>query len=142
MFDPMPSGFDPTTVDLLPLDGVTPTRTVPLPDLDYCQADDPFEPAACYLMSFTSGQRGPRGRGRSYIGPVGEGNTDNGVTTGTANAALVDAWNTFLQALFDTDDAWVLTVASYTHSDHHPAEVITFENTIATQRRRQDQLRT
>jgi hypothetical protein len=51
------------------------------------------------------------------------------------------AWGAFASALSDPDAGPVLGVASYVHADFHAESSIRVDSLVATQRRRQDQLR-
>lgn len=97
-------------------------------------------PAVCGVLSFHTNQRGARGRGRMYIGPIGENDVVAGLITGTIPADCVDAWNTFNDDIAASPIAASLGVASYTHADIHGVTSISMRAQCATQRRRQDQL--
>lgn len=142
MFNPMPQSFEPLTIDVLPLDGVTPTQTFDLPTGgDLCQAGEECSPASAAIMSCQTGQRGPRGRGRSFIGPVAEAEIANGLLDSTDVDAMEDAWTEFVDNLEALSPQIFHVVASYTHEDMNPVTNRVFESVLGTQRRRQNQLR-
>lgn len=142
LFYPMPGAFEPLTIDVLPLDGTTPTQSFNLPNgIAFCSGDSDMSPASAYVMSLRTAQRGPRGRGRSYIGPVADSTIQDGQVFGESYENLQVAWAAFLEAASELDPLISLCVASYTHSDQHVVTGITFRQVLGTQRRRQDQLR-
>ena len=142
MFNPMPQSFEPDTFDILPLDGVTPTRQFDLdPGLQMCQAAEEMSPASAALISLRTDQRGPQGRGRSYVGPVAEAEMANGQLSVGSKNAMQDAWADFLEALAALDPEVLLVVASYAHEESYPVQTLNFELPLGTQRRRQSQLR-
>lgn len=142
LFEPMHPGFTPTTIDVLPLDGVTPTYTRTLEtEATMCEIGGEIVPAAAAIISFKTAVRGPRGRGRSYVGPVSESAVSDGVLDQIPRTDLSEAWETFLTNLGGGIDPVYLAVASYAHTEANPVTSITFERTLGTQRRRQNQLR-
>lgn len=142
LFYPMPVSFDPYGFDLLPLDGVTPTQTFTFPaPVGMCGGNSQGIPAAAAIMKIKTDVRGPRGRGRSYIGPVAEDQQDSGVLAVGARNSMQDAWNEFLPALQALDPEIFLVVASYTHGDYNLVVNLVWESILGTQRRRQQQLR-
>lgn len=142
IFQPMPASFEPFDIDVLPLDGTTPTRNFDMPPTHhFCNGGSQGIPAAALIMKWTTAVRGPRGRGRSYIGPVAEDMQDSGQAIAGALSTLTGAWNDMLTTLAGLSPIVSLCVASYTHSDFNVVTGISAERTLGTQRRRQDQLR-
>jgi len=142
MFNPMPQSFEPLTIDILPLDGVTPTRQFNLDSPgNLCQGAEEMSPASAAIISLRTDQRGPQGRGRSYVGPVAEASMENGQLDVDDAAAMQTAWSAFLTELAGLDPEVLMVVASYTHEEAYPVQDLNFEATLGTQRRRQDQLR-
>lgn len=88
---------------------------------------------AARVVSFSTSQRGPSGRGRIFLGPTGEDNTDGGDLINPA-ADCTDAWED-LRAAFDSAGI-ALHVASYLHANSHVVEHCTARPYVATQRRR------
>lgn len=142
MFNPMPQSFEPPTIDILPLDGVTPTRQFDLDPLqNLCQGAEEMSPASAAIISLRTDQRGPQGRGRSYVGPVAEASMENGQLEVADRVAMEDAWADFLSALAALDPEVLLVVASYAHEEAYPVQTLNHEIVLGTQRRRQSQLR-
>jgi hypothetical protein len=130
-----------TSIDLLPLDGHTATSTHELPDGLGGESSTAFVPQVAGLVSLHTAQRGPRGRGRQYMGPVGEGAITEGILEASPQAAMQSDWEQFITTLGEQSPAVVLVVASYTHADAHVVTSVHIDTVLATQRRRQDQLR-
>jgi hypothetical protein len=141
LFEPMPAGFAPTSIDVLALDGTSPTRNHALEnETTPCEGSGQTIPAAAFLMALQTNQRGPRGRGRMFVGPIGEATQAEGIAETTPLANLEGAWAGFLANL-GAPEPMYLAVASYTHAVAEPVTGIRFERVLATQRRRQNQLR-
>jgi len=98
-------------------------------------------PSVAALVSLRTTIRGPRGRGRQYVGPIVEQAQENGVMEGTTRANLQTAWLSFANDLQELDPAMALCVASYVHAEAVNVSTITVDQLTASQRRRQDQLR-
>ena len=104
-------------------------------------AGDPI-PSACAVLTQRTAQRGPRGRGRLYLGPMAEGDAGSGLIPGTKLTACVEAWIEFNENLVnDATTPCVMVVASYTHADAHNVTNFSMNPIQGTQRRRQNQLR-
>lgn len=138
MFEPMSNSYTLTTVDVTPLDGHTATQNHPLGHTIQGGSDGQYVPAVCACVSFKTLQRGPRGRGRIYIGPIAENAVNNGIITGFGDVTA--GWNAFNEDLADTDSAASLVVASYVHAQAGAVTAIGCDQPAATQRRRQRQL--
>lgn len=74
-----------------------------------------------------------------YVGPIVETTQTQGVANPTVVGLMTDAWEEFINKL--RDDLNPLVIASYTHADAHDVTSVRTDPLIATQRRRQDQLR-
>jgi len=135
---PMYSGYTISTIDVTPLDGSTARQTHPLGTSMGGAGTGGLLPAVAALVHFSTNRRGPRGRGRQYIGPVGEAGVSDGLML--SPTLVTDAWNEFNDNLAETDSLMSLCVASYTHSDVHGVTGIVCKTPVATQRRRQRQL--
>lgn len=98
-------------------------------------------PNLCALMSLHTAQRGSRGRGRCYVGPITETAQADGIFDATKAATMLTGWNNFIAALVANTPHLELVVASYRHADAHSITSIRVDSVCATQRRRQDQLR-
>jgi len=88
------------------------------------------------VMSFRTTQRGSRGRGRIYMGPIGEGNNENNFLSTTVQAGMVTQWSNFHTAMRAHTPVIDPVVASYVHADAHSITSIRADAKIGTQRRR------
>jgi len=130
--------IDSYTVTLL--DGSSAGQVINEPTTIGGQATGDIIPAAAAVLSFHTPQRGPRGRGRLYIGPIGEGVQAGGVLTGTNALDMVGAWQDVATDLAASSIAASLGVASYVHAEVNGVTSISMRPQIGTQRRRQNQL--
>lgn len=141
-FEGMNGSFVLHSLDALPLDGTSASASVP--GGGYSSGTSPsgeFSPASAIVVSLRTGVRGPRGRGRVYIGPVNEGIMADGQIPGANATEITAAWDAFRAALLAGTPALSLVVASYTHADANVVGSNICETVLGTQRRRQDQLR-
>lgn len=138
MFAPLYNGVRPDTFTILKLDGSSAgVEYVNLNSADG-QGSGEAVPAAAAVLSLRTATRGPRGRGRLFLGPVTEDQLDSGRIDSVVAVNTVTAWETFAAAMAIATKPMV--VASYTHSD---AEVVTgfsMRSAAGTLRRRQNQL--
>lgn len=127
------------TMDIIKLDGTSAQQTfTSTTDVDGQGTGDAI-PAQAGVLSMHSAQRGPRGRGRLYIGPVHESHSAGGmITPSDLPAAIALAWTNFAAAI-EPDDISIC-VASYVHSDAHVVTTFSMRSALGTMRRRQDQL--
>lgn len=129
-------------LNIIPLDGETATIYVPVDGQSITGGySGEIAPAVAGLVSLRTGIRGPRGRGRLYIGPVAEGALTDGFLVEDARSAMQSAWITSDAEMIAASPAVRLGVASYVHSEWNQILSINVEQACATQRRRQDQLR-
>jgi hypothetical protein len=98
-------------------------------------------PNMCAIVSMRTAQRGPRGRGRQYVGPIVETVQNDGSLDGTIRANMLTAWEDFQSNLEAGDPPLSLCIASYKHADFHSVTNITVDPIVGTQRRRLAQLR-
>lgn len=138
MFDPMSTGQTLTTFGITPLDGTTAEQEFTWAGIAGAATGE-IIPQGAAIVSLRTLQRGPRGRGRVYVGPVVEGEVINGAL-GDA-ATLQAAWIAFQAAMFAAAGAWVFEVATYKHLTSNTVTTIIADPLIGTQRRRMDQLR-
>lgn len=144
LFGPMHESFEPQGIALLPLDGVQATYVFSFPTPGtpaLCNGTGQIMPAVSALMTWRTLLRGPANRGRSYIGPVVESAVSDGVLDEPWLSDLEDSWSTFLAGLSAEDPAVRLCVASYVNAESTIVASGRSVRTLATQRRRQDQLR-
>lgn len=97
-------------------------------------------PQVAAVLSLRSNQRGPRGRGRLYLGPIGEDQQANGILNGSLASETAGAWAGVNTDLAASDSAASIGVASYTHADVHGVTHFSMRPQTGTQRRRLDQL--
>lgn len=141
MFDVLYSGLTLTSLSVLPLDGSSATFDVPIGAVIEGGGAGGVLPQVCTVVSLHTAERGSRGRGRVYVGPMGETQVSNGtVASGSQNTMLV-AWGQFHDDLLASPSGSELAIASYVHEDAHPVTNIRVDTVCGTQRRRQNQLR-
>lgn len=139
MFCPMPDEYVNPTLSILPLDGTSATYVHgPVTGLNGA-GDEDFAPALAAIASFRTAQRGPRGRGRMYVGPVAETSQTKGRLVGDALTNFPAGVANFIAQLVTEDTQ--LVVASYVHAEYNLVLSGTGETILGTQRRRQTQLR-
>jgi hypothetical protein len=144
IFGPMHTSFEPQSITIIPLDGTSASTEVARPagvDTELCNGSGEILPAVAALFSLRTNTRGPQGRGRSYIGPICESTCSDGVLDGGWIVDTQNAWNTWLGLLASSDPSIGICVASYAHDVAHLATSGLCRRVLATQRRRQDQLR-
>jgi len=141
MFSPMSGAYDCPQIGVTKLDGSSAQQIFNITSGTFLGGHSGSDaiPQACALLSLHTAQRGPRGRGRMYIGPIVEAAQANGVLNTTDGADMDVAWSDFISAM-DTDNM-PMVVASYVHADFHLLTSINIDSLVATQRRRLDQLR-
>lgn len=124
-----------TAIHVLPLDGTSAETIVAGSGLAGTSTGE-YIPAGCTVVSLKTAQRGSRGRGRVYLGPVGEGASTNGNILTADATTMATAWQTFITAMAAAGHQ--LVIASYVHTDSHPVTNHQVDIPIGTQRRRQD----
>jgi hypothetical protein len=139
MFACVSSAFRINGVSILKLDGSSATQSFVLATPIDGTSGAEFSPASAGIVKLQTTQRGPRGRGRQYYGPVGEDAMSNGGLGSSTTSAMSSGWADFLPGI--AADGAPLVVASYVHSDVHQVTAVTIEAILGTQRRRQNQLR-
>lgn len=97
-------------------------------------------PQVAAVLSLRTPQRGARGRGRLYMGPLSEGVVDNGIVESSVRADFIAGWTDFEAELTGSPIAASLGVASYVHAEVNGVTSISMRPQSGTQRRRQDQL--
>lgn len=134
---PVPEVFEPTSWEVIELDGSSASyvRTRGVGSRTLCLGEDtePIMEAAA-IVSLKTAVRGPRGRGRVFVGPLGEGAQNAGKLIGTFLTDGAGIWSDFAEALVGEDCA--LAVASYKHSTSATVTSTQVRNYIGTQRRR------
>ena len=140
MWGALSDGYVLNEVLLTPLDGSTAGQIHPLGTVIEGVSTGGVLPAVSVVLSMRTLQRGPRGRGRVYLGPISEGLVDNGLISLIDAQATAAAWTAFDSALAGTASAGSLVVASYVHAEAGGVVAISCRRQVGTQRRRQDQL--
>jgi hypothetical protein len=138
MWDSIQTSFACTTLEVTKLDGTTAGQPEAVTSFAGQSTGD-IVPAASGVLSLHTAQRGPRGRGRLYLGPPGEGIIATGQLASGTPANIAGAWATFNAAM--AADGFFHCVASYVHADSHDITSYRCDTLLGTQRRRQDQLR-
>lgn len=97
-------------------------------------------PQVAAVLSLHTPQRGPRGRGRLYLGPVGETEIDSGLISSGVRSAMVAGWTDWMTDMAASPIAASLGVASYVHTEVNGVTSLSMRPAAGTQRRRQDQI--
>jgi hypothetical protein len=134
------TGYQTEEILLTPLDGDSAGITVPLGVVLGGVGSGGIVPAVAAALSFRTLTRGPKGRGRIYMGPCGEGDIADGKVSVSIRDEVVEAWQDFDSNLAASSSAGSLGVASYTHAVVDGVTSISMRLPCATMRRRQDQL--
>jgi len=119
-------------IDVLPLDGTTATQSFSM-DGTNGQGSSDYIPQGAGVVSLHTGIRGPKGRGRIYVGPWGEGESLKGDLSGNA-ATTAAGWSDIKEALDGLE--LFLVVASYVHGVANGVVSISVDTRLRTQRRR------
>lgn len=134
---PVPAAFEPTSYTVIELDGSSASFEFPRPvgSETLCLAEDE-EPImeGAVVLSLRTGVRGPRGRGRLFIGPIGENIQNEGRIVGDSLTLLAPIWEEYITNLVGED--CVMSVASYAHAEANFIAGVTVQPYMATQRRR------
>jgi hypothetical protein len=135
----MASTYDQDTMEIIKLDGTSPTQTFAGVGNSSGQGNDQVVPQVATIISLRSLQRGPQGRGRLFLPAVAENMQNNGRLDPTNLALQQTAWEDFIDAMsLDSAD---LVVASYTHSAAYLVTSVIAQPVTGTQKRRIDRLR-
>jgi hypothetical protein len=97
-------------------------------------------PQVAGVLSMRTSERGSRGRGRLFLGPVGEADADAGLMSAGIPAGTVTAWNAVAEELADDPLNISFGVASYVHSEIAGVQTFSMRRAFGTQRRRQNQV--
>jgi len=135
------NGFQLSQFTVLALDGVSAGIVrVPSP-APHGGASGEAIPQVAQIVSFYTTTRGPRGRGRQFIGPATESEVSGGAFTVIFSAAVETNWNAFNTALGAAATPMALCVASYAHATQSEVSDIVAKIGSGTQRRRMDRVR-
>lgn len=139
-FDCVSDVYTCSHLTVIKLDGTSASQVVAFSETSG-QASGDVIPASSGVLSLRTNTRGPRGRGRLYLGPTGEGVQDNGSLGATTVTAMQSAWTTFIDDLAGLAHPLPMVVASYKHATSDYVVSVSMDTLCGTQRRRQDQLR-
>jgi hypothetical protein len=142
-FGPMLSAHEPQSISLTRLDGTSATFISNRPEgsLTLCLGTGQMMPSVAAVVSLRTKIRGPKARGRQYVGPIVEQAQENGVMDPTTRVNLQNAWVQYANDLRELDPEIALVVASYTHAESYLVDSINVDTLTGNQRRRQGQLR-
>jgi len=134
-FADVSSDYSFQAVDLTPLDGSTATQRISLATSHTGGTGGNYILNTCALLSMKTNQRGPRGRGRLYLGPISEGAFTNGAIT--SPGTMSNGWRDWEDEMTSSASVASLGVASYVHAEVNGVTSMTVKTKAATQRRRQ-----
>jgi hypothetical protein len=146
MWGSLTTGTFVTTVNIIQLDGVSPTFTYSTGSPTKWQGTSggTATPQVSTLLKLGTGHRGRSYRGRIYLPNTASSAFSIGVVSGPLVTSIGAAWNTFINALaVATPTPYTLQVVSYQRPPAHGAPfttdvtTLTCESYTATQRRRQ-----
>ena len=146
MWSPLPNTNPINTVNIIPLDGHSPTVAYSTGGGSKWSGGTQGDPMSqvCVLVSVHTSIRGRKGRGRVYLGPACEFTIANGQITSAAATLVQNGWTTFMANLAAVSPiGWDFGVAHYDRANGGAGAGFTpaagvFVNTLtATQRRRQ-----
>jgi hypothetical protein len=141
MFNSVAQSSILSTVDILPLDGVSATQTFVSPATALWRGETVSEAlfADATLVKLRTGERGRSKRGRIYLPFLAEGAMITGTIAAGSLAAMQAAWDTFAANM---DAAAIpLGVASYKLAVWTPLTGLQVEGATGVQRRRQSRFR-
>jgi len=139
-FSPVMSAFIMEHYLITLLDGHSAGQVIATGPVFGGAAGGQFVPNVAAVLSLHTPQRGPRGRGRLYLGPVGESAIDSGTVVSGTRTDCVAGWNDVDDALAASSITASLGVASYVHSEVNGVTSKSMRIPAGTQRRRQNQL--
>lgn len=138
MIAPLLDAVTVESLDIIALNGVSATQHFTLANTSSGTTTGDVIPAAAAVLSLHTGQRGPQGRGRLFLGPIGESGNIDGIFSPSLLTACVAAWTAFQADLFA--DGWAQVVASYVHGVNYTVLSHSMRPQLGTVRRRQNQL--
>src|SRR5215831_2671331 len=141
MFDTLYTGLTMETIQVLPLDGTSAAIDEVVPGTVGGGGSGGVLPQVCTVVSLKTATRGSRGRGRVFVGPMGETQVSNGVVATASLSTMGAAWPAFQSALVAASPSMGLVVASYEHGSAAPVTSFRIDTIVGTQRRRVNQLR-
>jgi len=140
-FEGMSNNFTVTGCDITPLDGTTASTTQDLGTEITGSGTGDIIPNMAAVESFQTTVRGPRGRGRMYIGPIGEATQSDGTLSGGVASGMTTGWANLIAAMAAGSPSVQLVVASYVHGDANDVVSNRTDALVGSMRRRLDALR-
>lgn len=140
-WDCLSEDYVATTILVTPLDGSTAGLVHPLANTPQGGGTGDKIMQGAGLISLRTTQRGSRGRGRLYIGPITEEKQDSGIIGLATQTAMTTGWGEVFAAMLLATPRVEPGVASYLHADWHELQSLSVDRIIATQRRRLDAIR-
>lgn len=141
MYDTLYTALTLTNIEVLPLDGVSAKSDVAVGTPFGGGGSGGVLPQVATVVSLHTTQRGSRGRGRQYVGPMGETQVTNGLVASGSLSTMLAAWSAFATALKAGSPVTELVIASYKHASFQEVTNFRIDSVCGTQRRRQNQLR-
>jgi len=141
MFSVVGQDFTLDTIAITPLDGSTATthHSLGVGVAGQATGQAMLNMAAC--LNFGTTQRGSRGRGRVFLGPITESvNTGENNWDGAQRTDLRNDWAAFITACGTDSPSVVLGVASYAHGDFHIITSLTPDTLLRSCKSRLNQL--
>jgi hypothetical protein len=140
MWAPSALGAVVGTIEALKLDGVSASVSKAVAGAKWTgQTTGDLIPSGAMVVTLRSALRGRRTRGRVFVPFVAEANNLNGVLVASNLALAQTAWTNFMGAMTTANAEFV--IASYLGSFGTTVTSVTCQPIMATQRRRQSQLR-
>jgi len=130
----LPPSFSLLRIEIIKLDGSSATQTTIPGSTVTGTGGSEYISQGCLVASWHTAQRGPRGRGRTYFGPISE-NAQSGGSGAWSGPAVASDLMDFVSSL--AGDGAELVVASYVHAEAHTVTSATNDGALRTQRRRQ-----
>jgi hypothetical protein len=140
-FEAMHSGQQAFSFTVLPLDGASPGFIHSWTNTPAGGGSGEIIPQGAVVVSFHTGQRGPRGRGRMFVGPCRESVVADGVVDNTVQSDTAISFNAWFADMLTQTPVITPVIASYRHRDKHDIDSLRVDRIMGTQRRRSNQLR-
>lgn len=140
MFKPMSSSWSLDSWTVLALDGASAGITISASTGNNGGSTGGTILSSAAILSLQTTTRGPKGRGRLFMGPIGEGANEGGYLDLPTRNDWVSEWAAFAGRLDAGTPSLTLVVASYVHSEAYVVSNLVGRLKLGTQRRRQDQL--
>lgn len=128
------------TYSIIKLDGLGATHVIPYAGSGTNNGGTGGDciPNGAAVVSFKTGLRGRRNRGRIFLGPIGEPAQADGLLTSTIQNDHQLGWDAFLSGM-QTGGIWPV-VASYRGDIAHDVQTVTARHRLCSMRRRLEQI--